>query len=183
VHRDIKPENILLAYDDHRGSLTAKIGNFSAAKILHAVGRSHSNRSTLTVVGTNPYMPIEYLQQGHLSDKTDAFAFGVVLLELLTAKPPSSSGEFLYSELSSALRQAPAALPPLLDRRAGKWPRDKALALAAIAQKCLEMFARDRVAVRDVLVELDVLAGREALRRAGRGEEYHPMTGKLVKTA
>ena len=35
----------------------------------------------------------------------------------------------------------------------------------------------------DVLVELDVLAGRQAIRRAGRGEEYDPMTGKLVKTA
>jgi hypothetical protein len=31
-------------------------------------------------------------------------------------------------------------------------------------------------------VELDVLAGRQAMRRAGRGEEYDPMTGKLVST-
>ena len=54
------------------------------------------------------------------------------------------------------------------------------VALAAVAKQCLEMYARDRVAVRDVLVDLDVLAGREALRRAGRGEEYDPMTGKLV---
>ena len=79
------------------------------------------------------------------------------------------------------LDEPSTALPPLLDRRAGRWPRDKALALAAIAQKCLEMVVRKRTAVRDVLVELDVLAGREALRRAGRGEEYDPMTGKLVK--
>ena len=46
------------------------------------------------------------------------------------------------------------------------------------------MFARERCTVSDVLVQLDVLAGRQAIRRAGRGEEYdHPMTGKLVKTA
>ena len=57
----------------------------------------------------------------------------------------------------------------------------KALALAAVAQKCLEMFPHDRCTVRDVLVELDVLAGRQALRRAGRGEQYDPMTGELVK--
>ena len=105
------------------------------------------------------------------------------MLELLTAKPPSNedTGEFLFAELSAMWEGLAKALPPLLDRRAGKWPRDKALALAAIAQKCLEMFARDRCAVREVLVELDVLAGREALRRAGRGEEYDPMTGELVK--
>ena len=36
-------------------------------------------------------------------------------------------------------------------------------------------------AVREVLVELDVLAGRKAIRRAGRGEEYDPDTGKLVR--
>ena len=33
----------------------------------------------------------------------------------------------------------------------------------------------------DVLVQLDVLAGREAVVRAGRGEEYDPRTGKLVQ--
>ena len=79
--------------------------------------------------------------------------------------------------------EAPRALlPPLLDRRAGPWPAERALALAAIAKKCLEMLVRKRCAVRDVLVELDVLAGRMAVVRAGRGEEYDPMTGKLVST-
>ena len=34
-----------------------------------------------------------------------------------------------------------------------------------------------------VLSELDALAGRMAVRRAGRGEEYDPMTGKLVRKA
>ena len=58
------------------------------------------------------------------------------------------------------------------------------LGLAKIAQKCVEMFVyvRKRTTVRDVLMELDVLAGRQALWRAGRGEEYDPMTGELVST-
>ena len=38
-----------------------------------------------------------------------------------------------------------------------------------------------RCAVADVLPELDALAGWQAIRRAGRGEEYDPVTGKLVK--
>jgi hypothetical protein len=45
------------------------------------------------------------------------------------------------------------------------------------------MIVRRRCTVRDVLVQLDVLAGRQAIRRAGRGEEYDPMTGKLVQLA
>ena len=88
-------------------------------------------------------------------------------------------------DLSVALRSAETDVLPLLDARlAGqqRWPREKALALAAIARSCLEMLAHDRCAVRDVLVQLDVLAGRRAIRRAGRGEEYDPMTGELVRT-
>ena len=88
-------------------------------------------------------------------------------------------------DLSVALRSAETDVLPLLDARLTgqqRWPREKALALAAIARSCLEMLAHDRCAVRDVLVQLDVLAGRRAIRRAGRGEEYDPMTGELVRT-
>ena len=35
--------------------------------------------------------------------------------------------------------------------------------------------------VADVLPELDAIAGRKAILRAGRGEEYDPMTGELVQ--
>ena len=119
---------------------------------------------------------------GQVSDKTDTFAFGVVLLELLTAKPPSNTdtGEFLHAELSLVVEEAPQQLPPLLDRRACEWPLEKALALAAIAKRCLEMTARKRCVVADVLPELDAIAGRMAVVRAGRGEEYDGMTGQLV---
>jgi hypothetical protein len=43
--------------------------------------------------------------------------------------------------------------------------------LALITAKCVEMFARKRCTVSEVLPELDALAGREAVVRAGRGEE------------
>jgi len=182
IHQDIKSDNILL--EERGGQLVAKIADFGAVRIAPKLLTS-THYSAPDVIGTKPYQPPEYTGQGHVSEKTDTFAFGVVLLELLTAKPPSNkqTHEFLYTELAQALREANTALPPLLDKRAGKWPREKALALAAIARKCLEMYARDRVAVRQVLVELDVLAGREARRRAERGEQFDPMTGKLVKLA
>jgi serine/threonine protein kinase len=182
VHQDIKSENILLG--EYHGQLVAKIADFGAVRIAPKL-LTNTHYSAPDIIGTKPYQPPEYVMSGHVSEKTDTFALGVVLLELLTAMPPSNreTNDFLHIELSHQLRDAEAALPPLLDRRAGRWPLPKALALAAVAKQCLEMYARDRVAVRDVLVDLDVLAGREALRRAGRGEEYDPMTGELVACA
>jgi serine/threonine-protein kinase PBS1 len=182
IHQDVKSENILLA--EHNGQLVAKIADFGAVRIAPTL-LTNTHYSAPDIIGTKPYQPPEYVLSGHVSEKTDTFAFGVVLLELLTAMPASNkdTNEFLYSELTQVLREASKALPPLLDARAGEWPRKKALALAKIARHCVEMLPRDRCTVRDVLVELDVLAGRMAIRRAGRGEEYDPMTGKLVLVA
>ena len=42
-----------------------------------------THHSTDTVIGTRPYMAPEYLVQGQVSAKTDTYAYGVVLLELL----------------------------------------------------------------------------------------------------
>jgi serine/threonine protein kinase len=181
IHQDIKSDNILLG--EYNGQLVAKIADFGAVRIAPTLLITNvSHYTAREVIGTKPYQPPEYAMSGHVSEKTDTFAFGVVLLELLTAKPPSdeASNEFLYSELEPVLSEAEMALVPLLDRSAGEWPLEKALAMAAIAKKCLEMFPRRRTTVREVLVELDVLAGRQAIRRAGRGEEYDTMTGELV---
>jgi serine/threonine protein kinase len=180
IHQDIKSDNILLG--EYQGQLVAKIADFGAVRIAPKLLTS-THYSAPDVIGTKPYQPPEYTGQGHVSEKTDTFAFGVVLLELLTAKPPSNkvSSDYLYSELAPMMEEPATALPPLLDRRAGKWPVEKAVALAAIARRCLELYVRKRIAVREVLVELDVLAGREARQRAGRGEQFDPMTGKLVK--
>ena len=74
-------------------------------------------------------------------------------------------------------------LVTVLDPRAGSAAaralKKRVLALARIAARCVDRQARRRCTVADVLVELDVLAQRKAIVRAGRGEEYDPMTGKL----
>ena len=182
IHQDVKSDNILLG-ENAQGQLVAKIADFGAARITPSLLITNvSHYSAREVIGTKPYQPPEYVLSGHVSEKTDAFAFGVVLLELLTAKPPSSpeTNDFLYCELSPVLRAATKALPPLLDRRAGQWPRKTALALAAIAHRCVEMFPRDRCTIRDVLVEIDELAGRQrqTLQRAGRGKAWWRRRGR-----
>ena len=151
-------------------------------------------------------MPMEYLQMGHVSEKTDTFAFGVVLCELLTGKPPAdyASAQTLAGAMQQVLcsgggfggaaggddddgdeaawlQRMRAQVVPMLDERGGEWPLETALGLAWCAQKCIQPFAARRCEVKDVLPQLDTLAGRIAVRRAGRDEEYDTQTGELVK--
>jgi hypothetical protein len=109
----------------------------------------------------------------------------VVLCELLTGKPPSDpdSGEMLAMAMHHELRSEGIdhGLAPLLAGGAGAWPLPRALALGRIARCCIDNQVSKRCTVAGVLSELDAVAGRMAVVRAGRGEEYDPMTGELVK--
>ncbi|KAH9603764.1 hypothetical protein KSS87_018790 [Heliosperma pusillum] len=86
VHKDIKSSNILLDTN-----MRAKIANFGLAK-------SGCNAITMHIVGTQGYIAPEYLTDGVVSPKMDVFAFGVVLLELLTGKEAiDDDGKVLWS--------------------------------------------------------------------------------------
>lgn len=75
VHKDINSYNILLNRD-----LRAKITNFRLAR---ENGKSHTSSFA---VGEKGYMAPEYVEAGEVSPKIDVYAFGVVLLELITGR-------------------------------------------------------------------------------------------------
>ncbi|KAM5582631.1 putative L-type lectin-domain containing receptor kinase S.7 [Rosa sericea] len=79
IHRDIKTGNVLLD-----GNFNAKLGDFGLAKLMD---HDKSPVSTLTA-GTMGYLAPEYLQYGKATEKTDAFSYGVVILELACGRRP-----------------------------------------------------------------------------------------------
>ncbi|PHT74633.1 Proline-rich receptor-like protein kinase PERK5 [Capsicum annuum] len=87
IHRDIKAANILLD-----SNFEAKVADFGLAKFL-SDSNHHNKHVSTRVVGTFGYLAPEYAQSGKASDKSDIFSFGVMLLELITGRPPIISTE------------------------------------------------------------------------------------------
>lgn len=79
IHRDIKTANILLDYN-----FEAMVADFGLAKLSND---NHTHVST-RVMGTFGYLAPEYASSGKLTEKSDVFSFGVMLLELITGRRP-----------------------------------------------------------------------------------------------
>lgn len=137
VHKDLNGDNILLD-----GDLRAKIANFGLAR--SADGQEGEFALTRHIVGTQGYMAPEYLENGLVSPKLDVYAFGVLLLEILTGKEVSALYEGSNTNLSQML------IPVLHDKDAkehlnnfidpsleGKYPTELAFAMVRLIDNCI----------------------------------------------
>ncbi|KAL5539713.1 hypothetical protein UlMin_043750 [Ulmus minor] len=112
VHRDIKPSNILLS-----SKKIPKLCDFGLATWTSAPSIPFLCK---TVKGTFGYLAPEYFQHGKVSDKTDVYALGVVLLELITGRKPiearrSQGEENLVLWAKPLLHKGKGAIEELLD--------------------------------------------------------------------
>src|SRR5207253_5752292 len=99
VHRDVKPGNVCLTMDG-----VAKLGDFGVA------GALDRSRITLSgsVMGTAAYMAPEQALGGDIDARSDLYALGAVLYELVTGRPPFL-GDDPLAVISQHINVAPVA--------------------------------------------------------------------------
>ncbi|MFI1761473.1 protein kinase [Streptomyces sp. NPDC020800] len=130
VHRDIKPANVMLTRAG-----TAKVLDFGIAKALSEMATRLTG--TGVAVGTPAYLAPEQIE-GHDTDhRTDLYAVGCLLYELLTGRPPYT-GESPFSVMHQHLVQEP--VPPSR-LRPGLPPAVDAVVLRALHKRREDRFA------------------------------------------
>jgi serine/threonine-protein kinase len=135
VHRDIKPENVLLDGDDR-----VKLADFGLARAVTEV----TSTTTGTVLGTVAYLAPELVTRGVADARTDVYATGILLFEILTGRQPFT-GEtpiqvaFQHVNLdipapSELVEWLPSEVDELVEALAARDPADRPLdAGAALA--------------------------------------------------
>ncbi|EAZ15055.1 hypothetical protein OsJ_30465 [Oryza sativa Japonica Group] len=101
IHRDIKAANILLD-----ANYEAMVADFGLAKLTTDTNTHVSTR----VMGTFGYLAPEYASTGKLTEKSDVFSFGVMLLELLTGRRPVDTSNYMEDSLVDWARPVLARL-------------------------------------------------------------------------
>ncbi|KAF5800345.1 putative protein kinase RLK-Pelle-RLCK-IXb family [Helianthus annuus] len=152
VHRDLKPANILLDKN-----LVSKIGDVGLSTMLQS---DFSSTSTIykdtSPAGTLCYIDPEYQRTGLVFPKSDVYALGMVILQLLTARPAIAVTHVVETALEND------ELGSVLDQDAGEWPIDEAKELAYLGLSCAELRRKDRPDLKNkvlpVLERLKVVA-------------------------
>jgi serine/threonine-protein kinase len=131
IHRDIKPENILL----HDGS--AMVADFGIALAAHKAGSTRMTESGMSL-GTPHYMsPEQAMGEREITARSDVYALGCVLYEMLTGEPPFT-GSTVQAIVARVVTESPR---PLVPQRHTIPPQVEAAVLTALEKLPADRFA------------------------------------------
>ena len=153
IHRDLKPENLFLTKDGR-----VKILDFGLAKLTQTEPGAHTSLPTMThateagvVMGTAGYMSPEQVRGVALDARSDIFAFGAILYEMISGKR-AFHRDTAADTMSAILKEDPADL--------SETNRNVSPALERIVQHCLEKNPEQRFhSASDIAFDLEHLTG------------------------
>ncbi len=160
IHRDLKPANVyLIEHGDETDFV--KVLDFGLVKNIEE-GKGEDLTQTGLFMGSPKYMAPEQIRGEHVDARTDIYALGVILYEMITGKVPFDRP----NSVNILMAHVNEPVPPLRDMNPNV---DVSEALEAVIFKCVAKSPDDRFKSMD-----DVLA---ALKKAGSGAMTGTMSG------
>ncbi|KAL1206779.1 L-type lectin-domain containing receptor kinase VI.2 [Cardamine amara subsp. amara] len=142
IHRDLKPSNVLID-----SNMNPRLGDFGLARLYERGSLSN----TTALVGTIGYMAPELTRNGSSSTASDVFAFGVMLLEIVSGRKPTDSGSFFLVDWVMELHANGGILNAIDPRLGSAYDGGEARLAIAVGLLCCHQNPASRPSMRIVL--------------------------------
>jgi len=143
AHRDLKPANVVLERRD--GEPFPKLIDFGVAELITTETDQASAATAGALIGTPRYMAPEQCRGKKVDARADSYAFGLLLYEMLTGKPPFAGDDALELMLKHTDEQPvppsrvapslPAAVDPIILSLLEKQPEERPLELVPVVRE------------------------------------------------